>query len=84
VDGKYPCQRNEIIALAALQAQVVYGTYDPEKHKPGFLKYVVSDTLLGSTRLTEILDYKTLFHPNGLRTKTSRRISSLNTRSSEA
>eukprot|EP00029_Vermamoeba_vermiformis_P010761 TRINITY_DN573_c0_g1_i1.p1 TRINITY_DN573_c0_g1~~TRINITY_DN573_c0_g1_i1.p1 ORF type:complete len:2463 (-),score=953.41 TRINITY_DN573_c0_g1_i1:48-7436(-) len=38
ITGKYPCQRGEALALAALQVQVTYGNFDPNKHKPGFLK----------------------------------------------
>jgi talin len=40
ITGKYPCQRGEAIALAALQVQVTYGNFDPNKHKPGFLKLI--------------------------------------------
>jgi hypothetical protein len=39
IQGRYPCQRSEAILLAALQAAATFGSHDPTKHKPGFLKY---------------------------------------------
>ncbi|KXS11309.1 hypothetical protein M427DRAFT_505616, partial [Gonapodya prolifera JEL478] len=38
LQGKYPCNPDEAIQFAALQAQVQFGNYEPEKHKVGFLK----------------------------------------------
>lgn len=38
VSGKYdPLQRREVVDLAALICQVMYGNHDPNKHKPGFI-----------------------------------------------
>ena len=38
VSGTHPTQRDEAIQLAAIQCQVDYGTFDPEKHKVTTLK----------------------------------------------
>lgn len=43
-----PLVRQEVIDLAAVQAQIVTGSHDPNKHKPGFLdlsKYVPASWL---------------------------------------
>ncbi|KAM9970706.1 hypothetical protein ACTFIR_002570 [Dictyostelium discoideum] len=37
IEGKYPTQREESLALSALQCQVQLGDYNPTKHVPGFL-----------------------------------------------
>ncbi|EGC30476.1 hypothetical protein DICPUDRAFT_50735 [Dictyostelium purpureum] len=37
IEGKYPTQREESLALAALQCQVSHGDYNPTKHTSGFL-----------------------------------------------
>lgn len=40
VDGKHPCTFDEACQFAALQAQVQFGNHEPDKHKPGYMKYV--------------------------------------------
>ena len=39
VSGKHPCTMDEGAQLAALQCQVQFGNHEPDKHKPGFIKY---------------------------------------------
>ena len=38
VDGKYPCTPQEAAQFAAYQLQIAYGNFEPDKHKPGFVK----------------------------------------------
>ncbi|KAJ3335669.1 Talin-1 [Gonapodya sp. JEL0774] len=38
LQGKYPCTPDEAIQFAALQAQVQFGNFEPERHKAGFFK----------------------------------------------
>ena len=40
IGGKIPCTLEEASQLAALQCQVQFGNHEPDKHKPGFIKYV--------------------------------------------
>ncbi len=36
--GQHPLSVDEALSFAALQCQIHYGNFEPEKHKPGFLK----------------------------------------------
>eukprot|EP00842_Homolaphlyctis_polyrhiza_P006524 jgi/Hompol1/6873/HPOL_002360-RA len=38
VSGKHPCKADEAAQLAAIQLQIQFGSHEPEKHKPGFVK----------------------------------------------
>ncbi|RKP18357.1 hypothetical protein ROZALSC1DRAFT_23311 [Rozella allomycis CSF55] len=38
ISGEYPCSEEEAVQLAALQVQAVFGNYDGDKCKPGFLE----------------------------------------------
>jgi talin len=39
VSGKHPCTIEEAGQLAALQCQTQFGNHEPDKHKPGFIRY---------------------------------------------
>ncbi|KAJ3220116.1 Talin-1 [Dinochytrium kinnereticum] len=36
--GKHPCTLEEAAQFAAIQCQVQFGNFEPDKHKPGFIK----------------------------------------------
>jgi talin len=38
ISGEHPTQRTEARDLAALQCQIVYGSYVADKHKDGFIE----------------------------------------------
>ncbi len=49
--GKHPCTLEEATQLAALQCQVQFGSHEPDKHKPGFIKYMNNDILESITNV---------------------------------
>ena len=40
VKGTHPCTQDEAAQFGALQCQITFGNFDPDKHRPGFIKYV--------------------------------------------
>jgi hypothetical protein len=38
IAGQHPLTPDEALSFGALQCQIHYGNFDPEKHKTGFLK----------------------------------------------
>lgn len=40
IKGTHPCTVEEAAQFGALQCQITFGTHEPDKHKPGFIKCV--------------------------------------------
>lgn len=57
VSGKIPCKLDEAIQLASLQCQVQFGNHEPDKHKPGFIKYIAVIIIYSQTNWDSIKDF---------------------------